>query len=296
MQSLKNTLQILGCVALGILISFLSHWENEIIQTIYSTLILIFLLIGFLKVLKSPNKENESNNQIRNKDNNINLIDLVVNQQKPFKAIELSQNPTQGGEELGEIFLETMKGGKKKMEKIKDFFKRVWGNKFTILSIVFSLFCVFACEYLYFADYFLRFDWVENNQVVLNYVLPIVGIAYIVLNVFTTITKYGWENLKELQEKAYKKALEKASQLTKEQKAIVKNQMKEVKEQLSNVGIDLTKTNTIIEAYETLRDLGIALSDEKVSAYNLAVAKKPELDLAYTQLTSQLETLLSKLK
>ena len=101
MQSLKNTLQILGCVALGILISFLSHWQNEIIQTIYSTLILIFLLIGFLKVLKSPNKENESNNQIRNKDNNINLIDLVVNQQKPLKAIELSQNPTQGGEELG---------------------------------------------------------------------------------------------------------------------------------------------------------------------------------------------------
>ena len=72
--------------------------------------------------------------------------------------------------------------------------------------------------------------------------------------------------------------------------------MKEVKEQLSNVGIDLTKTNTIIEAYETLRDLGIALSEEKVQSYQLAVAKKPELDLAYTQLTSQLETLLSKLK
>lgn len=296
MQSLKNTLQILGCVALGILISFLSHWENEIIQTIYSTLILIFLLIGFLKVLKSPNKENERNNQTRNKDNNINLIDLVVNQQKPLKAIELSQNPTQGGEELGEIFLETMKGGKKKMEKIKNFFKRVWGNKFTITSILFNLFCVSVCEFLYFADYFFRFGWVNENQTWLNYVLPIVGIAYIVLNTFTTITKYGWENLGELQEKSYKKALEKASQLTKEQKAIVKGQMKEVKEQLSNVGIDLTKTNTIIEAYETLRDLGIALSDEKVSAYNLAVAKKPELDLAYTQLTSQLETLLSKLR
>ena len=49
MQSLKNFFEILSCTIISVGIGFLSHWENETIQMIYSTLILILLLIGFLK-------------------------------------------------------------------------------------------------------------------------------------------------------------------------------------------------------------------------------------------------------
>ena len=67
---------------------------------------------------------NGTNNKKKQKDlekglKNDNLARMVIEKQLPMKVIRLSTNPTQEGEQLGEIFLETMKGGKRFMNWIK---------------------------------------------------------------------------------------------------------------------------------------------------------------------------------
>ena len=123
MQTLKKTLEAIGCGVLALMTSFMVHWETPTIQLINSILILILLLIGFCKVV-FKRKEPKSNIDKKKQKNliegfkNDNLM-RVISKQLPIKVINLSNNPTQEGEQLGEIFIETMKGGKRFMNWIK---------------------------------------------------------------------------------------------------------------------------------------------------------------------------------
>lgn len=296
----KHSFEIISCTVIGVGVGVMVKWETEKIQQIYSVLILILLLMGFFKTLAKPKEAINSNTQesVKTTQDNLDLVEFLISKQKPLQILELSQNPTQEGEELGEIFLNQMKGGKKRMEKFINFWKNVWGNKFTILNILFNAFCVGTCEYLYFADYFLRFNWVSESQEVLNIVLPIIGILYLVLDVFTTITKYGWENLEELNIRYAEKALEKASRLTKEQKKVIKDNLNELKTRFSNVSNELNKVNGIIRSFEILRQLGnkIEISNEKVIAYNEAISKQPSLNAEYEGIKQQINALKETLK
>lgn len=130
----------------GLVSSMLAQWNNAKIQLIYSTIILILTYIGLLKTFFQ--KEKKSNAEL--------LIDKFVDSQKPIKAIEISENPTKNGEELGKIVIEQLKGGKKMLKKIKSIFKWIWLYKEQLIGVLGTALAVAVVVYAYIFD---KFGW-----------------------------------------------------------------------------------------------------------------------------------------
>lgn len=285
LKLLKRYWDILGGTAMGLGLSFATQWQLNKMQLACTTIMLILVSIGLLKVIKSSF-------------DNKGLIDKVVERQSPVRAVIMAQNPTQEGEELGELVIETMKGGKKTMTKIKNFFKRVWGNKFTLINITINLLCVAIADYLVFSEYLLRFNFFTENQLAFKVGVPVLSALYLVLDIFTTVSKYGWENLDELKAKSQKKATEKASKLSKEQKAIIKNQIKAVENGIATLENELNDMLNIIKNFEILQSLNgvITISSDKVMMYQNATSQKPILEAQISEYKLQLSQLKEALK
>lgn len=285
LKLLKRYWDIFGGTAMGLGLSFATQWQLNKMQLACTTIMLILVSIGLLKVIKSSF-------------DNKGLIDKVVERQSPVRAVIMAQNPTQEGEELGELVIETMKGGKKTMTKIKNFFKRVWGNKFTLINITINLLCVAVADYLVFSEYLLRFAFIQENQLWFKIGVPVLSALYLVLDIFTTVSKYGWENLDELKAKSQKKATEKASKLSKEQKAIIKNQIKAVENGIATLENELNGALDVIKNFEILQSLNgvITISSDKVMMYQSATSQKPILEAQISEYKLQLSQLKEALK
>ena len=67
----------------------------------------MLVLIGMFKVVIIKYKEVH---HLPNEQEH-NAIDKLIDNQKPMKAIRFSQHPTQDGEELGKLIIETTNGG-----------------------------------------------------------------------------------------------------------------------------------------------------------------------------------------
>lgn len=116
LKIIKKYWDILGGAISGIILSIVVHWELVKIQLIYSVIILILVLIGLFKVMLL--KYNEVHGS-KEKIDHHNAIDKLVDNQKPIKAIRFSQHPTQDGEELGNLIIETTKGSKQMLKWVK---------------------------------------------------------------------------------------------------------------------------------------------------------------------------------
>ncbi len=93
---------ILGIVV-GFVLSLLAHNELEKIQIIYSVIILMLVSIGIFKVIKQAVDKGK-------KERGHNIIDNVVNAQQPVKALNMAQNPTKAGENIGKLIILIWRG------------------------------------------------------------------------------------------------------------------------------------------------------------------------------------------
>lgn len=105
---IKEHLDLLFGTFIGLISAILVRWELNSVQLISSVIILILVLTGLFKVGFSYNFKKHD------------PINKVVENQRPMKAIKIAQNPTQIGEELGELIIETTKGSKKMIKWIKN--------------------------------------------------------------------------------------------------------------------------------------------------------------------------------
>lgn len=126
---------ILGALT-GYAAAALVRFKLEKVQLVYSIIILILVSIGVFKIIKqSIDKKKEK----RPRKNVHSLIDNIVNVQQPVKAINLAQSPTKDGERLGSLLIETYRGGKRVMKKIKVFFDKYKGYLLTIALAILTI-------------------------------------------------------------------------------------------------------------------------------------------------------------
>lgn len=129
MKLLKKYWDIIGGALTGILLAVVAKFELIIIQLYYSIIILILVSIGVFKIIKQAIE-----NQLKKKprDRKHNIVDDMVDAQKPVKAISLATQPLKEGEKLGKLILITMRGAKRTMKKIKELFDKFKGYLLTI--------------------------------------------------------------------------------------------------------------------------------------------------------------------
>ena len=154
-QQVKKYWDILGGTIIGLVASFIVNWQIEKIQLIYSVIILILMFIGIFKVF--ADKFGKTKKRVEIEPNDVNFVDKMMSVQKPIKALKLSQNPTEDGEEIGKLIIESMKEGEQSMKKIKDFFKWIWTYRQQILGLLgaFAYAVLVTCVYV-----FDKFEWI----------------------------------------------------------------------------------------------------------------------------------------
>ena len=126
---IKKYWDILGGIITAVIFSILAKFDIDRIQLFYSIIILTLVSIGVWRIIKQAIDKNKTT-KVKKRAHTI--IDDIVDAQTPIKSINLAQNPTREGEKLGNLILETIKRGKKKMKKLKVLFDKFKGYMLTI--------------------------------------------------------------------------------------------------------------------------------------------------------------------
>lgn len=284
---IKRYWDILGGTITGLFLSIIAKWKLDSIQLIYTEIILILVCIGLFKVLK---------NGIDNftKGRKKIVVDKLVENQKPMKAITLANEPTKTGEELGEVLIDTMKGGKKIMEKLKKLF--VWIGKYwqQLLGIgsaigEYALYVyALVCDKLNFILQYLP----QNNA---WQICGKVGIGIIVLLVVALqirnmckwvgvgsvekANEYLTSKKEEVKEKLSPTARENIKKVIKE----YKSKQKEVVKKVNDIKSQISEFTKKIDSTKELLQLG--LGDN--SQYHELVSKRDSLNAELTQFVNE---------
>lgn len=282
---IKRYWDILGGTITGLFLSIIAKWKLDSIQLIYTEIILILVCIGLFKVLK---------NGIDNftKGRKKIVVDKLVENQKPMKAITLANEPTKTGEELGEVLIDTMKGGKKLMKKIKDVF--VWIGKYwqQLLGIgsaigEYALYVyALVCDKLNFILQYLP----QNNawQICGKVGIGIIVLLVVALQIRNMCKWVGVGSVEKANEYLASKKEEVKSKLSASAKENVKkvvkdyqSQLKKVEKTISSLETQIKEVDSSISSTKELLQLG--LGDN--AKYNELISNRDKLynDLQYNK-------------
>lgn len=256
LKKAKELWNVYGGIALSTFIAWLTRWSkiemdkwtSYLILTLTCISVLTFFKIVFFKKKKKPN-----------------IIEKgAIQSQKSFKSLQTALNPQQVGEEVGNAIIYTVKGGRKLMKKVGNFFKELWYNKFTLSNTIIVLFMATLTQVATYTDYLYRFNWFAEHELVVKVASPIVAGIIVFIDLLTTYTKYGFESLEDI---AKRKEQKKLAELSKQEKAKLKLKLKDLRDTLEVVKEkrkDLFKT---IADMEKLINAGYNLSMRERDIY-----------------------------
>ena len=289
----KNWDIIIG-TTMGIVMAILSHSEVYIIQLCYSIILLILANIAVFRIIKHTFDK-------RAKKREHNIIDSMVDNLKPIKAIRIAQNPSIDGD--SKLIL----GGlKKTMKKIKEFFDKYKGYMLTIALGALTLIESYGGFINELAGGVLVIDGVE--------IMPIItlGLTVLVGILSNGFTKEQMEQIKSLVGKVATNKIVVADikKTIKEDKVKLKdlNKVKAAcKAELDNLNAELDSKNNTLSAKVEMQSMTPQLATlEDVQFAQMAVrevevkieAKKQEIaevDASISNLTSEIDALKSRL-
>lgn len=216
----KELWNVYGGIALSTLIAFLTHWDRVEMDKWASFLILSLTCISVLTFFKL----------VYSKKKKVSAFDKgAIHSQRSVSTLKNAVDPIATGQEVGEAIIYTYKGGKKVLNKIKNFFKELWGNKFTLGNTIIVLFFATLSQIMTYTEYIYRINWFAEHELVVKIASPIVAIIWVFIDLFTTYTKYGFESLDEI---ANRKLAKKTNELSKEERANLKGLLKQYKSSL----------------------------------------------------------------
>lgn len=252
-ERLKRYWDVLGGTIIGLVSSFLVDWQVDKIQLIYSILILILLYIGLLKVLaKHRKKVNKNKKETQLVVEEKRLVDRMVEVQKPFKALHYAESPTQDGEELGNLILESVKEGQRGMEKVKKFFKWIWLYKEQLIGLLGSLVSAVLVVYAYIHD---KFGWLlqyfpqtKGWEIGVKIGVGVVALLFVVFGVRNQCKWVGFGSVEKAKEYLDQLKTSVNSKLSPEAKKVVTHAIKTLKVEEKNLKAKIVKLTTELEA------------------------------------------------
>lgn len=266
-KKIKELWNIYGGIALSSLIAWWTNWSKYSMDVWASYITLTITCIGLLTFFKLA--------FTKNKKTKADKVALSTN--KHFKNINNALNPTNSGEELGKTLIYSVREGKKFMTKLKNIIKWLWGNKLTLTSIISNLVVSAFAQAIMYGDMLKDFEFFQVHDLTFKIVVTVLCVLWLINNIFTAVTKYGLENLGQLEKRSEEKKQETLAKLTPEQKQALKSQLALIKKQketalskIKECETKITGLTTIVKEVDTLLSLGIEPSQEQRSKYNSA--------------------------
>lgn len=184
---------------------------------------------------------------------------------------------------------------KNKMEKFKKFFKWLWGNKYTLISLTISIIAVAFCNYLMWFGYLDRYTIFAEHETLLKVLGIVLSLGYLAVDIFTTVTKYGCESIEQLNTRYQAEAERKLNALSPEQKAAVKSTIKNLQTQLSLIEPKYNEALKTIESFQMLSKIDGFDTSSLVEGYNQASQYAHDNTTIIAELKKQIEVLTNKL-
>lgn len=278
-EKIKDFWNIYGGVALSTFIAWLTNWSKLEMDRWASYLILTLTCISLLTFFKI----------ILFKKNSNGVPDSVaLSQNRSVKTLRNAIEPEKTGEELGNIIIVTLQGGKRFMVKLKNFFKELWGNKFTISNTIIVLFLATLSQVMTYTEYLYKINWFAEHEMIVKILSPIIAAIWVFVDLFTTYTKYGFESLEEL-------ANRKPQKLSKEERKTYKNQLSLLENALETAEEKYNKYKRIISDTEVLLSANLALNSSERNEYDIARSQITELEEAISKLKVRIANIKEKL-
>lgn len=292
---IKKYWDLFSGTILGLMLSAFVSFKIEKIQLIYSVIILVLLCIGLFKVVKNSVTKSMKRKKI--------MIDRIVENQKPMKAIIMAQNPTKQGEELAEVLIDTMKGGKIIMKKIKDVF--IWIGKYyqQLIGLIGALGYAVLVTIMLIYDKFgfilnrlpQTFAWQLGSKIAIGALSTIAVIfsvrnqvKWVGLGSLDTARKY----LEELANSNSKKLSPTAKSSLKKALKTCKKTLADYKKDLETKQHNKTKLETQISDLKELIKLGVGSNEELQDVSNSLATQKvyiADLETKINDLQSQID-------
>ncbi len=295
-KKVKELWNIYGGIALSSLIAWWTKWSKSSMDVWASYITLTITCIGLLTFFKLAFTKNKKTKADK----------AALSANKHFKNINNALNPTSPGEELGITLIYSVREGKKFMTKLKNIIKWLWGNKLTLTSIISNLVVSAFAQAIMYGDMLKDFEFFQAHDLTFKIVVTVLCVIWLINNIYTAVTKYGLENLSELQQRSEEKKQETLAKLTPEQKQALKNQLSVLKKQketvltqIEEIEKEIETFTTIVSEFETLQSLNIETSQEQKNEYYSAKNKvqASTQKLATCQSTVQtLETTMESIK
>lgn len=294
----KRYWDIIGGIFSALGICVLVDFQLEPIQLAYSIIILSIVCIGFLRFIK------ESLEKRKNKRKH-NIIDDIVDAQKPIKAINIAQHPEKPGKELGKTFILTYKEVLKGMEKLKKGWQRYKGYALSILTAILSI----------IESHYGLINGAFGGVLVIHGV-EILPLAFLILTLVVALLSNNFDSeewqlilktIKEFRENKHdKKALnDEVKKILKEYNSNLKTCKKDVilfEKELKQAETELAEVQKSLEVKEKLYQSGVInvadyqVAKQKLDESNKRVHKvRTELQLAENTI-KQIEAKQEKIK
>ena len=267
LKIIKKYFDILGGIVSAIALSIAVDWELGDIQLIYSVIILMLVLIGMFKVVIIKYKEVHHLPH----EQEHNAIDKLIDNQKPMKAIRFSQHPTQDGEELGKLIIETTNGGWRHM---LEWIKR---NKGALISLLVTGIGILE----------LVFNWcMEHISFGLNF--NIIGIIIAVAGLTVAVLTSGFGSV------SFKEALAQLTDQLNGDKTDL-NHIKDIKYLERQVALYQKAVNTIEKEKEVLNKKYAKVLDDYRACQSLGLPLDETTRKQYEEYKVELKALQDKL-
>lgn len=272
----------------------MARFDNDKIQLCYSIIILILVSIGLFRLIR------QSRDKPKRQDA---LIDSIIDNQMPVKALNLALNPSKEGKKLGYKFILIWRESKNIMQKVKELFSKYKGY---ILASALGILTLLE-------DYGSFINSVFDGKLVLwGYeVVPVLTlIAAVVVGIFSNgYSKEQNETIKNLFCKSGDDELVTAEikRMVKYNQDALKVKEKELvakKQELVNLESALTQANITVQAKQKMFNMTpqLATADDVQEAKNHAVNaeaavndKKGEIEKVQSEI-KQITTTINALK
>ena len=228
--------------------TWLSRVENETLQKIVSLLTIFAILLGLLdwgvRKIRGMARKQKPGSTIPEK---------IAGTQKPFKAVNMLDNPIEPGEKIGNFvdkISKDLNGGK----NMKKFFKWIWYNKEQLGSIMYSVAILAISQLVIWADLVaVILPWLPaTGATAMKVGICVLSAGFTALTVRNVCVKYGLSSIDTIDAVLAEKAQAASNKLTSEQKKALKSDIETLQQTLAKNIAELAEHEKALAEITTL--------------------------------------------
>lgn len=233
--------------------------------SIISQLMTIYLLALGISEMHKRKKDRNSNHKFKS---------------KAEKNTNLALDPEAKAEELVNTIKIYKKAGNKLMINLNKIFKWVWGNKYSLTTLITQTFTALAASFVVYVDkLYLTFPFLTSYKSMLQVITPLVAVAITIIYIFILVKRCFDSNM----------TIEEYKQLTTRKKEL-KALIEDLKAKIAPIKAEYENARNIVNNnINTIQSNSELLSPDERANYYKAYNKMPTLQKELDPLNTQLK-------